>query len=170
MIGIKNSEVITHVMNSFFNVTSTKTSAAHAWLTLKILLQKLEYKYDFLRNVSVKDINYINAFLKEIIYHQTNYNVVSVHSDIVDSINQKKVGQAIQSFADELMKYLGKEAGYHFLREFRDDLGGEYHLILRTMGVDLRLIELQDELYGLISEHYSIEDDSELNIAYVEKK
>jgi hypothetical protein len=37
------------------------------------------------------------------------------------------------------------------------------------MGVDLRLVELQNELYGVDTDKYKIKDDINSNIAYVEK-
>lgn len=64
----------------------------------------------------------------------------------------------------------GKKAGYFFIREFKEDLGERYHSFIKNMGVDLRLIELQNEVYGIDSSKYTIKEDSSSNIAYVKKE
>ena len=164
MNDISNSDVMNHVMNSFFNVISTRTTPAHAWLTLKILMQKIEYNYNFIKSIDLIDIKDI----KEMEYYQTKFkNIAIIDTAIVETVDEKIIGESVQSLADELKKYLGKKAGYHLLREFRDDLGDNYYSIINKMGVDLRLIELQDELYELDYKEYVMEDDNELNVAIV---
>ena len=159
MFKIENSDVMTHVLTSLVNVTSTKTSEAHAWLTVKTLLKQLEENYDFLRYIKIEDVNYL----------ENNLDAIDVISDI-NHIESREVGKAIQNLVDILKKHLGKKAGYCFIREFREDLGHDYHSIIKNMGVDLRLVELQDELYGWESEKYKIRDNGNANIAFVEKK
>lgn len=56
------------------------------------------------------------------------------------------------------------------MKEFQDDLGEDYRSIIKSMGVDLRLADLQDELGGWDSEQYTIKDDADVNIAFIEKK
>jgi len=146
MDELGNSKILMHVMNSFFHVISTKTSPAHAWLTIKILLQKTEYEYDFMKSVDVVEMDDINVFLKKIKQHKMNFNIVNVHNDVIDTVDQQIVGNAIQYFADEVKRYLGDKAGYRFLIEFIDDLGEEYDAVIKGMGVDLRFMQLQDEI------------------------
>jgi len=170
MTNVKNSEVINHVMDSFFHVISTKTSPAHAWLTLKIIMQEIEYDHDFIKSVDVVDIEDVKTYIKMSKRNEKEFNIVQVHTDVVDHTNEDLIGKAIQSLADKLKKYMGKKAGYHFLREFRDDLGEDYHSIIKKMGVDLRLIELQEDLYGWINENYVVEENNDSNIAFIMKK
>ncbi len=159
MLKVKNSDVFKHVLSSLVNVTSSKTSEEHALLMVKTLLKNLELEYDFLRYIKIDDVEGID----------NNLDAIVVVSDInyVESI---RIGKAIQSLVDVLKKHLGKKAGYHFIREFRDDLGEDYNLIIKNMGVDLRLVELQDEMYGWETKRYKIKDDDSANIAFVEKR
>ena len=46
MIEENNTDLMNNVMNSLFKVIGKKTTPAHAWLTLKILIQKLTYNYN----------------------------------------------------------------------------------------------------------------------------
>jgi len=170
MSQVNNSEVMTKVLNSFFHVIGTKTSPAHAWLTLKIILQNLEYEYDFIKNVDVVDIKEVNDFLKEKNYTKIDFSIVDIQTEVVDTIYKEEVGKAIQSLADKLKKSLGTTAGYHFMSEFINELGDEYSTIIKSIGVELRLVDMQDELYGRVIENYKLEEDKGSNIAFIEKK
>ncbi len=126
---------------------------------VKTLLKNLELEHDFLRHVKIDDVEGI----------ESNLDAIVVVSDInyVESI---RIGRAIQEIIDVLKKHLGKKAGYYFIREFREDLGEEYHSIIKNMDVDLRLVEMQDKLFGWDSEKYTIRKDEDENISYVEHK
>jgi len=151
------SDVIKHILVSLVDVASSKTSTAYARTTLKILLRKLERDYDILRYIMIED---------EI---ENNMDAISVMTD-VDSIDSQNVGRTIQDIIDLYKKELGEKAGYFFIREFRYVLGDEYLSIIKHMGVDLRLSELKDELYGWEIDKYKIKDHKDANIAYLEKK
>ena len=157
MIEENNSEIMNKVMNSFFKVIGKRTTPAHAWLTLKILIGKLTYNYSFLNSINITEINSI----KEMEYYNTDVkNIVNIENNIIDNVNRKMIGNAIQSLSDELIKYLGKKAGYHLLCEFRYDIGNEYFSIIKSMGVDLNLEKLQNDLYGWVSEEETEDKDN----------
>ena len=65
---------------------------------------------------------------------------------------------------------MGNKAGYFFLSEFKEVLGDHYYSTIKKMGVDLRLIGLQKEIYGWDEETYEIKDKYNSNIAYLEKR
>ena len=124
-------------LHSFFNTRKGRKELKKTSKTLKRV---------------VKDV-------KKMEYYQTKLDIVHVDPYVVNNINQEKIGQAIQLFADELKKYLGQKAGYHLLREFRDDLGMDYYSVIKNMGTNLRLKELQDELYGWLNEYERIQTE-----------
>jgi hypothetical protein len=159
MIKVENSDIIKHVLSSLVDVTSTKTSKEHAWLTVKTLIKTLQEEHNFLKHIKIEDKKNLDS----------NLDAINVVNDI-NSIESIKIGYAIQNIIDVLKKYLGEKAGYNFTQEFRDDLGEYYCLIIKKMGVDLRLVEMQDEIYGWETKNYKIKDDSNVNIAFVEKK
>jgi len=159
MLKVKNSDVIKHVLSSLVNVTSSKTSEEHALFMVKTLLRNLELEYDFLRYININDAEGVD----------NNLDVIVIVSDI-NYVESMRIGKAIQEIIDVLKKHLGKKAGYRFIQEFIDDLGEDYHSIIKNMGVDLRLVELQDEIYGWETKRYKIKDDNSANIAFVEKR
>lgn len=155
---IDNKHVVKRTLMSLIYVATTKTSDDYAWSSIKKLMNELKDTYDFLKYVQIKDIKQLRYTIDDIII-EPNLN----------NIGPKDLGKAIQDIIDLLKKYLGKKAGYFFIQEFREVLGEDYHKIIKSMGVDLRLVELQDELYGVDTGKYKIKDDSNSNIAYVEK-
>ncbi len=155
---ITNSEIIKHILISLIIVTSSKTSNDYAWVVVKQLLRELKIKYTFLNLIKIGDISVIKYSIEDI----------SISSDF-DKVKPKQIGFAIQDLIDLFKKYLGTKAGYFFIEEFKNVLGEKYYYTIKKMGVDLRLIELQKELYGLEIKSYKIKESSNSNIAFVEK-
>ena len=155
---IENSDIVKHTLASLLNVASNKTSIDYARSSVKTLLRDLEADYDFLRYVNIKTLKQI----------ENNIDAINVKSDI-DCVRPKEVGKAIQELIEVLKRHLGKKAGYFFIKEFRDDLGDEYHTYIRDLGVNLRIAEIQEELGKIDVEQYKIKENREINIAFIEK-
>jgi len=156
---IENSDIMKHTLASLLNVASNKTSIDYARSSVKTLLRDLEGNYDFLRYVNIKTLKQI----------ENNIDAINVRSDM-DCVRPKEVGKAIQDLIDVLKSHLGKKAGYFFIKEFRDDLGDEYHMYIKDLGVNLRIAELQEELGKIDVDQYKIKENNEVNVAFVEKK
>ncbi len=156
---IENSDIMKHTLASLLNVASNKTSIDYARSSVKTLLRDLEGNYDFLKYVNIKTLKQI----------ENNIDAINVKSDM-DCVQPKEVGKAIQELIDVLRKHLGEKAGYFFIKEFRDDLGDEYHAYIRDLGVNLRIAELQEELGKIDVEQYKIKENRDINIAFIEKK
>jgi hypothetical protein len=131
---------------------------APAFMPGRMSLKNLEGDYDFLRYIKIDELKY---------FEETPF--VNIIPDI-NHIESKEVGKAIQNLIELLQRHLGKKASYFFIREFRDDLRDDYHTLIKNMGVDLRLVELQDELFSGQSEKYIIRNDGNANIAFLERK
>lgn len=153
-----NSDIMKRTLYSLVNVASTKTSDDYAWSTIKKLINELKNNYDFLKYVEIGELEDLANSIDDI-------NIVSK----MDNIEKKELGRAIQDLVDLYKKYLGKRAGYFFISEFKEILGERYYLIIKDIGVDLRLIDLQNEIYSIDSKKYKIKDDGSSNIAFVEK-
>lgn len=157
--GIYYSDVIKHTLYSLIMVARPKSSKDYAWSIIKRLLAELKTDYDFLKYIHIDEIENLEDTMDDI----------TVMSDLND-IEPKKIGQAIQNIIDIFKTRMGNKAGYFFLTEFKETLGNEYHSIIKEMGVDLRLIELQSKIYGWDSGKHKIKDKFDSNIAYIEKK
>ena len=155
---IKNSDVIKRTLFSLIYVARLKTSKDYAWSIIKNLLTELKKDHDFLKYISIDEIKNIKDTIDDI----------TVSSDF-NNIDSNKIGEVIQNIVDIFKTRMGVKAGYFFLTEFKDKLGDEYHTVIKKMGVDLRLIDLQYEIYGWDSGKYKIKDKHDTNIAYLEK-
>jgi len=155
---ISNSKIIKRTLMSLINVASSKTSDDYAWTSVKKLLFELKPKYGFLKYIKIDEIKLINYTIDDIVVDSK-----------LNSIEANMLGMAIQDIVDLLKKYLGKKAGYFFIQEFKSVLGDTYYTIIKNMGVDLRLVELQNELSGVDTGQFKIKDSGSSNIAFIKK-
>jgi len=156
---IHNSDIIKHVIFSLVKVATVKTSEDYAWSIVKNLLRDLESDFDFLKFVYIDDLENL----------ENNTDDIVVITD-VDEIDPKKIGNAIQKIIDIFKEKMGSKAGFFFLREFEKILGEEYTNEIKKIGVDLRLIDLQKQIYGMGDSQYKIKNTSDSNIAFIEKQ
>ncbi len=156
--NIKNSDIMKHTLMSLIKVASSKTSDDYAWSSIKKLLHELKSKYNFLNFVNIGQIK------------ELNYNIgdISIDNDF-ENIDSLELAKSIQDIIDLLKNYLGNKAGYFFIQEFKAVLGDKYYTIIKEMGVDLRLVELQNEFSGLDTKRFKIKESGSSNIAFVEK-
>lgn len=156
----KNSDIIKHTLFSLITVSQSKTSDDYAWAIIKKILTELKPQFDFLKYIHIEELNKIG----------NNMEDINIQPDF-ENIEQKQIGQAIQEIVDTFKTKMGKQAGYFFFEEFKDKLGDKYQTELKKIGVDLRLMDLQSNVYGFQSStNYKIKDDQSSNIAFIEKK
>ena len=157
-LTVNNSDIVRKTLISLIIVATSKTSDDYAWSSMKTLLKELKSNYEFLKYIKIGEIQTLDYSIDDI--------VISTDMNMVDS---KEIGRALQDLIDLLKKKLGNKAGYFFLQEFKQILGEQYHSIIKDIGVDLRLIDLQNQLKGLDSDQYKIKDDQGSNIAFIER-
>jgi len=156
---VPNSDVMKHTLFSLISVARSKTSIDYAYTMAKNILIELKENFSFLGYIRINNIKNLCDSIDDI----------SIISDF-DNIDSKHIGEAIQSIVDLYKNRLGNKAGYFFLTEFKKVLGEEYYSIIKKMGVDLRLIDLQKEIAGIDTEDYKIRDKIDSNIAFLEKR
>ena len=132
-----NSTVLKEFLTSLLQITSSKTSHAHAHLVITTLLRQLEKEYNFLKDVHID---------QQYTADDQRYDVRVAEQ--VNAVASEHVGRFLQTLLDILHTHLGKQAGYFFIRELRDNLRAESYSMMREMGVDLSLEKWRDELYG----------------------
>jgi hypothetical protein len=159
VINVTNSDIIKRILISLIFVAKLKTSKDYAWGIVKNLLTDMSDDYYFLQYIQIENLDNIND----------NIDDISVLVDF-DSIESNKIGEAIQKIIEFFKRHLGKRAGYFFLSEFKEVLGNSYYEIIKKMGVDLRLIDLNKEIYSYGEQSYEIKEKYNSNIAYLEKR
>ena len=134
MVDLDNSKVLEHILQTLVKLSSRKTTAGHAVTKMNSLIKNLENKYDFLKHVEIKDTRFLELS-----------NPVTVMADI-DSVKPDDIGKALYEIIKSTNVTLGKDAGHYFIRELKRNIGENYTTRMEDMGVDLGLMQLENEV------------------------
>ena len=134
---IENSDIVKHILMNLFDISRRKTTEGYAFSIIDSSLKELERKYNFLKNVEIRDTR----------FSEDNYSV-SVMSDI-NLISPNEVGKAIHDIIILTNNTLGKNAGHFFLKELSHNVGDDYRTIMRDIGINLDLMQLENEVAQL---------------------
>ena len=134
MVDVSNSEVVNHVLTNLINMSSRKTTQQHAYSTMSNLIKKFQNKYDFLKNIEIKDTRFLEM-----------QDPISVMSGI-DNVDSDKIGKALYDIIKDMNEALGKDAGHFFIKELRTRLDKDYAAMIEDMGLDLGLMQLEFEV------------------------
>lgn len=134
----EKSDIMKNVLKTLISISSRKTDLPYALMTMEDLIKRLEPKYDFLKHIQINDD----------VYNEETANVISVMADI-NTVPPIEMGKALHAIIDSLNRSLGERAGHFFIKEIRNTLGDEYLTIMKTMGVDLGMMQLEGEIMRL---------------------
>ena len=131
MPQLDNVEIFKSLLKSTINVISRRTSDAYANIVIGNSVKKLAKKYNFLNLVKIKETE----------YHEL-YDVINIEPDI-NNVDIGKIGVALKDFMQEIIKSMGENAGYYFIREIKESLSFEYEKIIKEIGVDFDFLQFQ---------------------------
>lgn len=134
----EKSEIIKSVLKTLISISSRKTDFPYAVMTMDDLIKRLEARYIFLKHVQINDD----------VYKEETTDVISVMSDI-NNVSPAELGQAIHAIIESVNRSLGENAGHFFIKEIRNTLSDDYLSVMRDMGVDLGLMQLESEITRL---------------------
>ena len=137
MATFDKSDIVENVLKNLIDISGRKTSKGHAIGTIDNVIKKLELKYDFLKHIKIND----NRFVED-------DPAVSVMKDI-NKIDANKMGKAINDIISNTHFSLGNNAGHFFIKELQKNIGGDYNSVMKEMGVDLGLMQLESEINDL---------------------
>ena len=134
MVDFNNSDVVRQILQTLINISGRKTTKVQAISTMHELIKKLEDKYDFLKHIEIKDTRYMEM-----------EEPVSVMSEI-NSVKLNDVGKALYDIIKSMNSNLGRQAGYFFIKELKNNIGEDYYSIIEEMGLDFGLMQLEFEV------------------------
>ena len=138
MVQVKNSILVTRVIDALFTVVGRRTLDSFALQTLKTTIETLEKKFDFLRFVHISDDFFVNE--------GTNTTIDARF----DTIEPSRLGEALDALIRviylEVTEMVGDDAGLYFISEFKDHLSDVYVDELRRCGVRLDSIQTEQHL------------------------
>lgn len=130
MPEIENKELFGRLLKSAIGVISRRTSEPYANMVISNAIKKLRIKYLFL--------NYVKIIIGE---YSEIFDVVEINDDI-NHIAIEEIGKASRDFMQIIISEMGKDAGYYFIREIKEDLPYDYEKSIKEVGVDLDLLQL----------------------------
>ncbi len=151
MPQINNTELLGTILKSTLGVIGRRTSEAYANMTLESVLSNISKKHKFLRNIKIEKDRY-----KETI------NVIDI-DDEINNENVKNVGIAIKDFMINIANTMGKDAGFYFIKEIKEDIPYKYENIMSDLGIDLDYIQSEFITEIKNSFKFSIENSEVMN-------
>ncbi len=134
----EKSDVMKSVLKTLISISSRKTDFPYAVMTMDDLIKRLETKYNFLKHVQINDD----------VYKEETTEVISVMSDI-NAVPPTELGKALHAIIDSVNRSLGENAGHFFIKEIRNTLSDEYLTVIKNMGIDLGIMQLESEITRL---------------------
>jgi len=134
----EKSEVMKNVLKTLISISSRKTDLPYAIMSIEELIKTLEVKYQFLKLIQINND----------VYNEDTTDFISVMSDI-NAVPSSELGQALHAIIELTNRKLGANAGHFFIKEIRNKLSDENLTVMRDMGVDLGLMQLESEISRL---------------------
>jgi Tat protein secretion system quality control protein TatD with DNase activity len=131
MPQLDNKEILGRLLKSTIGVIGRRTSEAYANIIIGNVLKDLTKKHEFLKYVEIH-----GALSGEII------DIVDIKADI-ENIDSKIVGNVAREFIETIARIMGKNAGYYFLREIKQDLPSDYEQSIKEIGIDFDYLQLK---------------------------
>lgn len=131
MPQLENKDILGIILRSTIGVISRRTSEAYANIIISNAIKELEEKYSFLQYIEIRGKQYNEM-----------YDVVSIKQDI-NNFEIKEVSEAAKFFIQKITREMGKNVGYYFLREIKEDIPYDYEQFMKEIGIDLDLLQLE---------------------------
>ncbi|MCK4902928.1 MAG: hypothetical protein KAS76_06160, partial [Thermoplasmatales archaeon] len=131
MPQFENIAILGRILRTTIDVISRRTSDAYANVIIGNAIKDLAKKYNFLDYVKIQGIQYTEVF-----------DVIDIGTEI-NNVDLKEIGKAANEFLENIIGSMGKNAGYYFLKEIKEDMSSEYGAIIKEIGVDLDFLQLK---------------------------
>ena len=132
MPQFENKEIFGSLLRTTINVISRRTSEAYANVVVNNVIEDLSSAYSFLRYVHVLGAQYNNEI----------FDVVNI-DDEINTVELSEIGRASVDFLKKITMSMGKNAGYYFIKEIKEDLPTEHERIIVDLGVDFDFLQME---------------------------
>ena len=131
MPQLDNDDLVGRILLAIIDVISRRTSEGYAVVMAGREVDKIKERYEFFKHVEIKNIQYSES--GDVIYIDQDINYVDQHD----------IGKAIKEFIENLIESMGKNAGFYFIKEVREDIPYTHEKIIRELGVNLGVMQLE---------------------------
>lgn len=151
MPQLENKELIGRIIRATTIVLGRRTSETYVNFVIGNVLKELSLKYNFLNKVKIKETK----------YRELSESLV-IDSDI-ENFESKEVGKATKEFIEKIINMMGKDAGYYFIQEIKEDLPAEYEQSIKDYNIDLDFLQSQFITNVKVSSKKSIKNSDVLS-------
>ncbi len=131
MHNITTEYLIGPMLRSVIDVVSRRTSGGYASVIVGNVIKQLQSKYPFLQHVQVKSMQFVESV-----------DAISF-SDEIKEMDTTQTVLVLKDLIHTITAVMGKQAGYFLIREIKERLPYEYEQIIKELGVDLEMMQLQ---------------------------
>jgi len=128
---LENKEIIGRILRSTILVIGRRTSEAYANVIIGNAIRELSEKYNFLNKIKIVGTKYTELTDK-----------IIIKTDI-ENIESGEVGRATRDFIEKITRMMGKNAGYYFIKEIKEDLPYDYEQSIKDYYIDLDLLQFK---------------------------
>jgi len=146
MPALANSIAVENLLQILIKVVGRRTNKDFAVTNIENILNRLQTKYDFLRYVKIENASFTEK-----------KSDVKVESEI-DTIDADNVGKAINDIFDSMIKTMGKNVGYYYIKEIQEDLEREIGTFFNEFEVNLNIKQQEHLLEIMQSSIIKIQD------------
>jgi hypothetical protein len=137
MPTLENSVAVEKIMQILIKIVGRRTTKEFAVNSIESIVDRLQNKYDFLKYIEVENAAY-----------SEKKGDVIINSEI-DSIDITDISDAIDDIFNEMIKTMGKNVGYYYIKEIQEDLEREIGSFFNEYDVNLN-IKQQEHLLEIM--------------------
>lgn len=131
MPQLDNDEILGRILRSTIGVIGRRTSEAYANVIVGGAIRELSKKYNFLKYVDIQGSQYTEIF-----------DVVTIKPEL-NGMEVEEVAKATGEFIVKITRSMGKNAGYYFIKEIKEDLPFDYENTVKELGIDFDMLQLE---------------------------
>jgi len=131
MQAFENKEIIGRILKTTIGVIGRRTSDSYANVIIGSAIRELSNKYSFLKDINIQGTQYNEV-----------YDIISFNSGL-ENVKPDQLANATNEFIEKISKSMGKDAGFYFIKEIKEDLPYEFEKTIKDIGIDLDYLQLQ---------------------------
>jgi len=129
MPQIENTELLDRILKSTLSVIGRRTSEPYAKMIVGGILKKLSSKYVFLNLIKIEKDSF-----------KEDSNLLDI-DEKVNNVEFNLIADLITDLMITLANQMGKDAGFYFIKEIKEDIPYNYEIKIKDAGVNLEYIQ-----------------------------
>ena len=131
MQQLENKYIVEHIVRAAIDVISRRTSEGYGLIVINSIVVRMSDKYNLFKFVKIKGTKYVEVI-----------DVLSI-DDKINYVNEKEIGDGIKELIENITTTMGRDAGYFFIKEVKEELSYPIEKRLNDLDVDLNDMQLK---------------------------